>query len=129
MPERRRLTRGDVGNGDDSGDLRAGFFSATERGADHCQPDCGVARSRCRSGVEVPPEWVFEDEGYSGATLIRPGLERLRDLAAEIEIPVVLCYAPDRLARRYAYQAVAHRGVRAGGQRGSLPQGAEGRDA
>ena len=25
---------------------------------------------------------VFEDEGYSGATLERPGLERVRDLAA-----------------------------------------------
>ena len=50
------------------------------------------------AGLDVPPDWVFEDEGYSGATLIRPGLERLRDLAAEIEIPVVLCYAPDRLA-------------------------------
>src|SRR5881628_2570997 len=56
--------------------------------------------------LEVPTEWVFEDEGYSGASLIRPGLERLRDLAAEVEIPVVLCYAPDRLARRYAYQAL-----------------------
>ncbi len=58
------------------------------------------------TGLAVPPEWVFEDEGYSGATLTRPGLERLRDLAAEIELPVVLCYAPDRLARRYAYQAL-----------------------
>ncbi|MFV2070002.1 MAG: recombinase family protein, partial [Pirellulales bacterium] len=58
------------------------------------------------TGLEVQPEWVFEDEGYSGATLIRPGLERLRDLAAQVEIPVVLCYAPDRLARRYAYQAL-----------------------
>ena len=26
---------------------------------------------------EVPPEWVFEDDGYSGASLVRPGLERL----------------------------------------------------
>jgi site-specific DNA recombinase len=58
------------------------------------------------TGLEIPPDWVFEDDGYSGATLIRPALERLRDLAAEIEIPVVLCYAPDRLARRYAYQAL-----------------------
>ena len=58
------------------------------------------------TGLEVPAQWVFADEGYSGATLIRPGLERLRDLAAQIEIPVVLCYAPDRLARRYAYQAL-----------------------
>lgn len=58
------------------------------------------------AGLEVLQDWVFEDEGYSGATLIRPGLERLRDLAAEIEIPVLLCYAPDRLARRYAYQTL-----------------------
>ncbi len=59
-----------------------------------------------RSGLEVPPEWVFEDEGYSGATLIRPALEHLRDLAAQVPIDVVLCYSPDRLARRYAYQAL-----------------------
>jgi DNA invertase Pin-like site-specific DNA recombinase len=26
--------------------------------------------------LEAPKEWVFEDEGYSGATLERPGLER-----------------------------------------------------
>lgn len=58
------------------------------------------------SGLEVPPEWVFEDEGYSGATLIRPALERLRDLTAQVPIDVVLCYSPDRLARRYAYQAL-----------------------
>ena len=58
------------------------------------------------TGLEIPVDWVFEDEGYSGATLIRPALERLRDLVAEIEIPVVLCYAPDRLARRYVYQTL-----------------------
>jgi site-specific DNA recombinase len=58
------------------------------------------------AGLEVPREWVFEDEGYSGATLIRPGLERLRDLAAEGSLGVVLCYSPDRLARRYVYQAL-----------------------
>jgi hypothetical protein len=27
-------------------------------------------------GLEVPAEWVFEDEGHSGATLVRPALER-----------------------------------------------------
>ncbi|MHB1725005.1 MAG: recombinase family protein [Acidimicrobiales bacterium] len=59
-----------------------------------------------RLELEVPPDWVFEDEGYSGATLIRPALERLRDLAAQVPIDVVLCYSPDRLARRYAYQAL-----------------------
>src|SRR3984957_11607162 len=54
--------------------------------------------------LEVPKEWVSEDEGYSGATLERPGLERVRDLAAEGQIQVVLAYAPDRLSRKYAYQ-------------------------
>src|SRR6266853_1456363 len=53
---------------------------------------------------EVPREWVFEDDGYSGASLIRPGLERVRDLAAEGLIQAVLIYAPDRLSRRYAHQ-------------------------
>src|SRR6266851_9932055 len=54
--------------------------------------------------LEVPKEWIFEDEGYSGATLERPGLERVRDLAAEGQIQAVLVYAPDRLSRKYAYQ-------------------------
>ena len=54
--------------------------------------------------LEVPKEWVFEDAGFSGATLERPGLERVRDLAAEGQIQVVLAYSPDRLSRKYAYQ-------------------------
>ena len=54
----------------------------------------------------VPLEWVFEDEGYSGATLVRPGLEALRDLAAQGEIQAVLVYSPDRLSRKYAYQVL-----------------------
>jgi Resolvase, N terminal domain len=59
-----------------------------------------------RLGLEVPDEWVFEDEGHSGATLIRPALERLRDVVAGVGIDVVLCYSPDRLARKFAYQAL-----------------------
>src|SRR5436305_12591203 len=54
--------------------------------------------------LEVPREGVFEDEGYSGATLERPRLERVRDLAAEGQIKDVLAYSPDRLTRTYAYQ-------------------------
>jgi len=54
----------------------------------------------------VPAEWIFEDEGYSGASLVRPGLERVRDLAAEGQLHAVLVYAPDRLSRRYAYQVL-----------------------
>jgi site-specific DNA recombinase len=57
-------------------------------------------------GWHVPDEWVFEDEGHSGATLVRPALERLRDLVAAVPVDVVLCHSPDRLARKYAYQAL-----------------------
>ena len=48
----------------------------------------------------VPPEWRFQDEGYSGATLLRPGLEALRDLAAAGQIEAALVYSPDRLSRK-----------------------------
>ena len=57
-------------------------------------------------GYSVPDEWVFEDEGYSGATLVRPGLERVRDLAAEGQIQAILVHAPDRLSCKYAYQVL-----------------------
>jgi site-specific DNA recombinase len=58
------------------------------------------------AGWSVPEQWVFEDDGHSGATLARPALERLRDLVAGIGVEVVICYSPDRLARKFAYQAL-----------------------
>src|SRR6266567_3962897 len=83
-----------------------------------------------QSQLDVPPEWVFEDEGHSGATLVRPGLEALRDLAAQGCLDMVLCYSPDRLARKLAYQALlieefARAGVRVEfvkGPRGDTPE-------
>src|SRR5487761_639301 len=57
-------------------------------------------------GYAVPSEWVFQDEGYSGASLVRPGLEAIRDLAAQGQIVAVLIYSPDRLSRKYAYQVL-----------------------
>ena len=80
--------------------------------------------------LEVPAEWIFEDEGHSGATLVRPALEALRDLAAQGCVDVVLVYSPDRLARKFAYQALlleefARAGVRAEfvkGPRGDSPE-------
>ena len=57
-------------------------------------------------GLDVPEQWVFEDDGHSGASLVRPALERLRDLACQVPVDVLLVYSPDRLARKYAYQAL-----------------------
>lgn len=47
----------------------------------------------------VAPEQEFLDEGYSGATLVRPGLERLRDLVAAGAVDRLYVHSPDRLAR------------------------------
>ena len=57
-------------------------------------------------GYSVPAEWIFQDEGYSGANLVRPGLEHVRDLAAEGQIQAVLVLSPDRLSCKYAYQVL-----------------------
>ena len=57
-------------------------------------------------GLDVVEQWVFCDDGHSGATLVRPALEKLRDLVAQVPVEVVLVYSPDRLARKYAYQAL-----------------------
>src|SRR6266487_1061247 len=59
-----------------------------------------------KNGYSVPTEWVFEDEGYSGANMLRPGLEALRDLAADGQIAAAVVYSPDRLSRKYAYQVL-----------------------
>ena len=42
-------------------------------------------------GADLSGEWVFEDEGHSGATLVRPALEALGDLIAQGCVDVVLC--------------------------------------
>ena len=53
---------------------------------------------------EWQEELVFRDDGYSGASLKRPGLDRLRDQASQSLFDRVLITAPDRLARKYVHQ-------------------------
>jgi site-specific DNA recombinase len=57
-----------------------------------------------QEGLSVDEEFCFIDDGYTGATLIRPALERLRDLAALGAVDRVYVHSPDRLARKYAWQ-------------------------
>lgn len=57
-------------------------------------------------GWELAPEHIFRDDGYSGAKLARPGLERLREQAALGEFELILITAPDRLARNYVHQVL-----------------------
>ncbi len=59
-------------------------------------------RSRLRDYVATYPDWyvadahIYRDDGSSGATLKRPGLDRLRDRAAMAACACVLITAPDR---------------------------------
>jgi site-specific DNA recombinase len=54
--------------------------------------------------MEISEEYVCVDDGYSGARLDRPALDRLRDGARLSAFEAVLVLCPDRLARKYAYQ-------------------------
>jgi site-specific DNA recombinase len=60
--------------------------------------------------VAQQPDWhladehIYRDDGFSGAKLNRPGLDRLRDRAAFAAFGRVLITAPDRLARNYVHQ-------------------------
>src|SRR5712691_9082627 len=68
--------------------------------------------ARLREHIMMQPDWhladdhVYRDDGYSGAKLNRPGLDRLRDRAALGAFERVLLTAPDRLARNYVHQMV-----------------------
>jgi site-specific DNA recombinase len=57
-------------------------------------------------GLTVSEAMPFLDEGDSGAPLVRPALERLRDGLAAGSVDRLYGHSPDRLARKYAYQVV-----------------------
>jgi site-specific DNA recombinase len=57
-----------------------------------------------KNGMEIVEE--FTDEGYSGARLDRPALDRMRDLAERQGFEVLLTYCTDRLARKFVLQAL-----------------------
>jgi len=57
-------------------------------------------------GETLRAEDIFRDDGYSGATLNRPGLDRLRDRLKEATFDRVVIASPDRLARNYVHQMV-----------------------
>ena len=90
--------------------IRAAIYArvSSDQQAERHTIDSQVAALLARAaadGHEIRPELRLDD-GQSGASLIRPALERLRDLAAMGAIDVVYVHAPDRLARSYAHQAV-----------------------
>jgi site-specific DNA recombinase len=67
---------------------------------------------RLEEAVAQHPEWelsaehIYRDDGYTGAKLNRPGLDRLRDAASMAAFQLVIITAPDRLARKYVHQVL-----------------------
>ncbi len=56
-----------------------------------------------REGYEIVEE--VSDPGQSGASLERPGMDRVRDLVAAGDVSVVLAQDRDRFAREPAYHS------------------------
>ena len=57
-------------------------------------------------GLLLEEELCFVDDGYTGSTLVRPALERLRDIAWSGSFQRLYVHSPDRLARKYAWQVL-----------------------
>ena len=67
-----------------------------------CQTQFEVCRNYLKSQQWLGWRWIeerFDDEGYSGATLDRPALQRLLEKVRRGEIDRVLVYSLDRLSR------------------------------
>jgi site-specific DNA recombinase len=82
---------------------------SSDQQAEHHTIDSQLAELTARvaqDGHDVREDLRFIDNGHSGVSLIRPALERLRDLVALSAIDLVYVHAPDRLARSYAHQAL-----------------------
>ena len=65
-----------------------------------------VKERASQDGLMIEADLCFIDDGVSGATLVRPALERLRDLADAGGIDRLYVLCPDRLSRAYAYQVL-----------------------
>ncbi len=88
------------------GELRAAVYARTSSDQHPIGQQLAELRGRVADDeVRVPAEWEFVDDGSSGATLVRPGLDRVRTLIAAAGIERLYVQSPDRLARTCAQQA------------------------
>jgi site-specific DNA recombinase len=87
--------------------MRVGIYARVSTDTQEARGTIGSQLETLRARVAAEGEDLVEefiDDGYSGARLDRPGLDRLRDAAEAGAIDAVWCLSPDRLARSYAYQ-------------------------
>src|SRR4051812_28505360 len=93
------------------GDLQVAIYArvSSDQQAERHTIDSQLAELKARvvqDGYQIREDMLFVDNGHSGASLIRPALERLRDLVSLMALDRVYVHAPDRLARSYAHQVL-----------------------
>jgi len=92
-------------------DVRAAFYarvsSDQQAAAGTIESQVAALEERVAAdGVNVTPDLRFIEEGHTGSSLVRPQLERLRDLASSGAIDRLYLLCPDRLARKHSIQMV-----------------------
>ncbi|HID23441.1 MAG TPA: recombinase family protein, partial [Planctomycetaceae bacterium] len=93
------------------GDLRVALYArvSSDQQAQEGTIESQVHELKARiasDGYQLEEEFCFLDDGVSGATLVRPALERLRDAAYHGVLDRLYVHSPDRLARKYAWQVL-----------------------
>ena len=89
--------------------MRVGLYARVSTERQHERGTIGSQLEALRAAADADGHEVIEefiDNGYSGARLDRPALDRLRDAAEAGVLDGVLCLCVDRLARAYAYQVL-----------------------
>ena len=94
-----------------NGFIRAACYArvSSQRQADEQTIDsqlCDIRARILRDKITIDHAFEYSDDGYSGAELYRPALERLRDHCAAAMIDRLYVHSPDRLARDLAHQAI-----------------------
>ena len=92
--------------------MKIALYARVSTGRQQQQQTIEQQLERLQAELSKHPDWelaaenIYQDDGYSGAKLTRPGLERLRDRAGMAAFELILVTAPDRLARKYVHQVL-----------------------
>jgi len=94
-----------------NGFIRTASYSrvSSQRQADEKTIDSQLVDLRQRierDGFTIDSSFEYRDEGFTGSVMLRPALERLRDHVVASMIDRLYVHSPDRLARKFAHQAI-----------------------
>lgn len=87
--------------------LVARVSTARQEEQETIDPQIDEIKEKIRAdGNILPPENIFQDDGWTGEMLQRPGLDAMRDAAQEGRFEVLYVYDRGRISRVFAYQEI-----------------------